>query len=281
VGAVLLGVIIAASFGSGDFVGGRASSTTPTISVLAVSQACSVVGAAILVLFVASHPAPHDIVYGALAGAVNVVGLGLLYRGLARYSAGVIAPITAVVGALVPVAWGLAHGERPSVLALVGVALAVGAGGLIALEPGASAARGLALGVGQAVGAGAALGSSLVLYAETASRSGQVPVLAGRLAAFVLAGVACSWLRRTRDVPLPHGSARGLAVGAGVFDVAATALLVVAVRRDLLSLVAPVVSLAPGMTVILAWRVDHERLRRAQRVGLLVALVGLALVATG
>jgi drug/metabolite transporter (DMT)-like permease len=281
VGAVLLGVIIAVSFGSGDFVGGRASARASTISVLAVSQACGVLGALVLVLAVSAHAAPRDIVYGALAGVVNVVGLGLLYRGLSRYSAGVVAPVTAVVGALVPVAWGLAHGERPSVIALVGVVLAVGAGGLIAREPGSSPTRGLALGAGQAVGAGVALGSSLVLYAETSSASGEVPVLAGRVAAFALAAVAYLWFRRGRDLPLPRGSARSLAVGAGAFDVTATALLVVAVRRDLLSLVAPIVSLAPGMTVILAWRVDHERLRVAQRVGLLVALVGLALVAVG
>jgi drug/metabolite transporter (DMT)-like permease len=281
VGAVLLGVVIAVSFGSGDFVGGRASSRTPTITVLVVSQACSVVGAAFLVLVVSAHAAPHDVVYGALAGAVNVVGLGLLYQGLARYSAGVVAPITAVVGALVPVAWGLAHGERPSALALTGVVLAVGAGALLALEPRASTTRGIARGAGQAVAAGIALGSSLVLYAETSTRSGEVPVLAGRAAAFVLAAVAFLWLRRARDLPMPRGSARSLAIGAGGFDVAATALLVVAVRHDLLSLVGPVVSLAPGMTVLLAWQIDHERLRRVQRVGLVVALVGLALVAVG
>jgi drug/metabolite transporter (DMT)-like permease len=280
-GAVLIGLVIAASFGSGDFVGGRASTTSPTIAVLFVLQACSLVGAAMLVLVVSAHVAPHDVVYGALAGAFNVVGLGLLYRSLARYPAGVVAPITAVVGALVPVVWGLAHGERPSGLALVGVVLAVGASALIAREPGGGASRGLALGAGQAVAAGAALGASLVLYSETSAASGQIPVLAGRAAAFALAAVAFVWLRRSRPIALPRGSAGALAIGAGVFDVVATALLVVAVRHDLISLVAPVVSLAPGVTVILAWQLGHERLRREQHMGLLVALVGLALVATG
>ncbi len=55
---------------------------------------------------VSAHVAPHDIVYGALAGAFNIVGLGLLYHGLAHNSAGVVAPIAAVVGSIVPVVWG-------------------------------------------------------------------------------------------------------------------------------------------------------------------------------
>ena len=114
--AVLLGLTIAAAFGSGDFVGGRASRNAASAAVLVVAGACSVVGALIVALVVAADVAPHDIVYGALAGAVNFTGLALLYHALAKYAAGVVAPITAVVGALVPVTWGLAHGERPSAL---------------------------------------------------------------------------------------------------------------------------------------------------------------------
>jgi drug/metabolite transporter (DMT)-like permease len=57
--------------------------------------------------------------------------------------------------------------------------------------------------------------------------------------------------------------------------------LLVAVRRDLLVIVAPIVSLAPAFTVVLAWWITGERLHRVQRVGFVVALVGLVLVAAG
>ena len=277
---MLLGIVIAASFGSGDFVGGRASHSSSTVAVLFVSQAVSVVGAVILVFFVSAQVAPHDLVYGALAGCVNVLGLGLLYHGLAHYAAGVVAPITAVVGSLVPVTWGLAHGERPSGVVLAGVVLAIAAGALIAREPGATV-RGLALGVPQAIAAGAGLGSSLVLFSETSSGSGQFPVLAARCAALVLAAIAVVWFRRAGRVQFPHGSAQTLAVAAGAFDILATALIVVAVRRELLSVVAPIASLAPGFTVVLAWQITRERLSVVQQVGLVMALAGLVLVAVG
>jgi uncharacterized membrane protein len=63
--------------------------------------------------------------------------------------------------------------------------------------------------------------------------------------------------------------------------VGATALLLLAVRRGLVVVVAPIAALAPGFTVLLAWIVLHERLGPTQKVGLASALVGLVLVAVG
>ena len=68
--------------------------------------------------------------------------------------------------------------------------------------------------------------------------------------------------------------------GAGLCDVAANALVVLAVRRGLLSLVAPVASLYPATTVVLARFVLHERIGRQRAGGLALGLVGLALIAT-
>ncbi len=68
---------------------------------------------------------------------------------------------------------------------------------------------------------------------------------------------------------------------AGTLDVSATALLLLAVRKGLISVVAGVAALAPGFTVLLAWAVLREHLRIEQRIGILAALVGLVLVAAG
>jgi drug/metabolite transporter (DMT)-like permease len=276
-----LGLTIAAAFGSGDFVGGRASRHAASAAVLVIAGVCSVAGALIVALVVAADVAPHDIVYGALAGAVNITGLALLYHALAKYAAGVVAPITAVIGALVPVTWGIAHGERPGALVWAGIALAIAAGALIAREPGPTNGRSWARGAAEAVAAGAALGMSLVLYSETSEASGQWPIFAARVSALACAVVAVAWLARQGAVQFPRGSARGFAVAAGVLDVAASVLLLVAVRRDLLVIVAPIVSLAPAFTVVLAWSITGERLNLVQRLGFVVALVGLVLVAAG
>jgi drug/metabolite transporter (DMT)-like permease len=282
--AVLLGVLVAASFGSGDFLGGEASKRSPTLTVLMVAQATAVAGAVIVTALVGARVAPHDIGFGAAAGCINIVGIGLLYQGLAVGPMGVVAPITAVVASILPIGWGLATGERPSVVVVIGAALATAAAALISRQPEdpdgdvAPARTGVLL----AVGAGACLGASLVLYLQTETESGLWPVLAARFAALVLVGLALVAVTTRRTaLPFPKGTDRKLALGAGALDVTATTLLVLAVRRGLILVVAPLAALAPAATVILARFVLGEHLHRAQRIGLAIALVGLVMVATG
>lgn len=279
--AVLLGLAVAAGFGGGDFLGGRASRSASTIAVLLVSQASALVGAVVVALVVGSHLGQHDLAYGAIAGGLNVIGLGFLYQGLSTGLMGTVAPVTAIVGAVVPVTWGLVTGEQPSPLVLIGVGCAIVAGALIARE---EDGRRLELGgrpLLLAVSAGAGFGMSFVFFAKTSPASGMWPVLSARAAAVVLVSVAVAWRSWRQSLSYPTGTERSVALGAGALDVGATALLLVAVRHGLVVVVAPIASLAPAATVVLAWLVLHERVSRLQLVGLAVALVGLALIAGG
>jgi uncharacterized membrane protein len=279
--AVLLGVMVAACFGSGDFLGGRASQHAPTIGVLLVAQCSALIGAALAAVLIGADVASADLVFGAVAGALNAAALGFLYRGLATRRMGVVAPVTAVVAAVVPISWGLASGERPSTAVFVGVVVAVTAGALIAREPDVHDAPGSSGAVGIAVTAGGLFGVSFVCFAETGDDSGYWPVLAARVAAVV--GVAVvAWAVAARGLParLPAGHAR-LAVAAGSLDVVATVLLLTAVREGLMVVVAPIAALAPAFTVVWAWAVLRERVTRHQVVGLALALVGLVLIAAG
>jgi drug/metabolite transporter (DMT)-like permease len=275
--AVFLGLLVAACFGSGDFFGGLASRRAATISILCLAQLCAVLGAILFALVFHGDPTGRDLAFGAGAGALSVVALGALYQGLALGRMGIVAPITAVVAACIPVAWGLATGESPSAVSLVGVFCAIGAGGLIAHEHDTAtggSARALAL----ALVAGVLFGWSFVLYAESRDDSGFWPVLTGRGAAVVLVVGAVLATGATLRVASPE---RRLAIGAGALDVGATVLLLVAVREGLSSLVAPVAALGPAFTVAWAWVVLREPIARLQLAGLGLALVGLALIAAG
>jgi drug/metabolite transporter (DMT)-like permease len=179
------------------------------------------------------------------------------------------------------VTWGLIDGERPSSVVLVGVVCAIVAAALLAREPDTGERAG---GRGQlllAVAAGFGLGTSFVFCGRTSVESGNWPVLTARLAAAVLAGCAVVVLSRRGRVDMPTGRPRRLALAAGALDVAGATLLLVALRRGLAVVVAPVASLAPGVTVVLAWQVLRERISRAQVVGLGVAGIGLVLIASG
>lgn len=280
--AVLLGVLVALSFGTADFLGGRASKTATTVAVLFLGVLVAVAGSLVVASLVEADVTGADYAYGAIAGAVNVTGLGLLYYGLAHYRVGVVAPLCAVMGALVPAAWGIVQGERPSAIVLAGAALAVVAAGLIAREAeehvdDPNRTRSIVL----ALAAGIALGSSLIFYSETSEGSGMWPIVSGRVAGLTLVSIALIALVVRSEVHFPTGQARGFAFTTGALDVAATALLLVAVRRGYLVVVAPLASLAPAFTVVFAWMFLHERIARVQFAGLLVGALGLVLVASG
>jgi drug/metabolite transporter (DMT)-like permease len=275
--AVFIGLLVAACFGSGDFLGGLGSRRVATVSILCLAQLVAVVGAVIFALVFHGEPTGRDLAFGAVAGAFSVVALGALYQGLALGRMGIVAPITAVVAACIPVIWGLATGESPSAVSLAGVGCAIAAGGLIAHEHDtATGGSGRALVL--ALVAGVLFGWSFVFYAESRDDSGFWPVLTGRGAAVVMVLTALVATGATLRVATPE---RWMATGAGALDVAATVLLLVAVREGLSSLVAPVAALGPAFTVGWAWAALREPIARLQVAGLALALVGLALIAGG
>src|SRR3954452_18275084 len=157
--AVTLGLLVAAGYGSGDFLGGHASKSSSTPGVLLYSQLSAAAGAIAVVVPFRAHLAGHDLLFGALAGVGNVTALALLYQGLSTGQMGVVAPVTAVVSAVFPITWGLVQGERPPTAVLVGVTLAVGAGALIGVSSDVSHA-GARRAVLLAVSAGICFGGS-------------------------------------------------------------------------------------------------------------------------
>ncbi len=244
---------------------------------LCVSQVAALFGATVIALGFGGHVFWTDMLLGALAGVLNAAAIGCLYRGLAIGQMGQVAPIAAVVGAILPVGWGLFRGERPGVPALVGVGLAVVAAALLAADADERRIRLGAPALILAAGAGVGFGVSLLLFATTSHHGGFWPVLSARAGAMVAVWTALAitgGLAGLRAVP------KALATGAGLLDVGATALLITALRTSLTVIVAPIASLAPGFTTLHAAWYLHERLSRVQLVGLGLALVGLGLIAT-
>jgi drug/metabolite transporter (DMT)-like permease len=277
--AVLLGVLVALSYGAGDFLGGLGTRAQAVTTVVAASQASALVLLAVGVPFEGSPLGWDDVGLGALAGGIGVVGILLLYQGLATGAMGVVAPVTAVGAAVVPLVVGLATGERPGVLALVGALVALGAVALVAggeADSPEHAKAGRGSPVVLAVGAGLAFGLVFVLLSATDEESGFWPLLGGRTVSVTLVGL---WLLRSRTPLLPRPGTRLVVLGAGLLDVTANGLYLLAVREGLLSVVAVLSSLYPAATVVLARVVLGERLRPAQLAGLGLGLAGVTLIA--
>ncbi|HEY4375546.1 MAG TPA: hypothetical protein VGM93_00235, partial [Acidimicrobiales bacterium] len=183
--ALVLGLLVAAAYGWGDFSGGLAARRASTTAVVwwsfVVSTACvGLMIAGWALLGGLPHPTTRAMVIGAAVGCLSPVGIGLLYKGLALGPMSVVSPVAAVVGAVVPVAWGLAHGERPPALALGGVAVALVAVVLISGATGPDPegdrphppARRV---VPIAFGAGAVFGATFVLLGSAGADAGVWP----------------------------------------------------------------------------------------------------------
>jgi len=275
---VVLGLVVAACFGSGDFLGGLASRRAQTVAVLSVAQVAALVVALGVTLGVGGTIDAHDVEFGVAAGLLNVTAIGCLYRGLALGQMGRVAPVAAVVGAVLPVVWGVARGESLSSFEIAGIVLAVLAGALLSSEPDERSGPLLGQALLLAIAAGVGFGVSLVLFAAASHHGEMWPVLGARVAA-----CAAVWIVLVcrRAVPTLAAVPKSLAGSAGVFDVGATMILLVTLKSNLTAVIAPVASLAPAFTAGHAWWYLHERVSRLQLVGLLVALAGLALIAVG
>lgn len=274
----LLALTSSLLWGAGDFLGGTVSRRLPALAVVGVSQALA------LVVFLAVALATGEAAQGmpatgwawaAAAGVSGLIGLVAFYSALAAGTMGVVAPIAAL-GVVVPVLAGLIGGERPSAVQMIGAGLGV-LGGVLASGPevrAGSSRRPVVL----AMVAGIAFGLVLVFLARGSEDSPLLTLVGMRatsvtlLAVVAMAAGSLGGVRRT-DLPV-----LGLI---GLLDGGANLTYAIATTAGLLSLVAVLASLYPAVTVVLARVVHHERMTRVQDAGVVVAVVGVVLVASG
>ena len=247
------------------------------LGVTLVSQAA---GFAALVVAVAirGEVGGRSFAIGLLAGLGGGVGLAAFYRALSLGTMSVVSPIAAC-GALVPFALSLATGERPSRIALAGALAALTGAVLASVEErrAASHSPGRARAIVLAVAAAVALGI-FVYFLGLGSREGDAlsTLFGARVGSLTVLAVVAAVLRA--PVRIPRSSV--LAVAAvGLADVSANALFAFASRHGLLALVSVLGSLYPVVTVLLAHVLLGERLTRTQRVGVVLALAGVAVIA--
>ncbi len=263
----------AVTWGASDYCGGRASRWANSAVVVLAAQLSSVplLGLA-LWLTAGGGPDGTAIAWGLLAGLSGGIGLLLLYRTLAMGAMSVVAPVTAVTSALLPLVVGLVTARPPGPLALTGAVLAVVAIGLVSLTPGGGRVTGPVVGI--ALAAGAFLGLFYVLLAPVSATAGLWPLVGVRLGVLVPTLVLV-W-RAGEPVRLP-GKAVRWALVTGALDVVANAAYLFAAYHGTLSVVGPIASLYPAATVLLALLVDRERLRPVQISALCLAAVALVL----
>lgn len=290
--AVGLAAVSALSYGASDFTGAVASKKNDATVVTVAVQAVSLIAlGAIIVVFPSGRLIAVDLVWGAVGGLGTALGLVMFYKALALGPMSVAAALTALWSSAIPVVTGLALGDRPGAVTLVGIGVAIPSAVLVSIEGGDG---GAALGATPreraarwrqqartrllAVVAGIGFGLFFVALSRTSPDAGLHPLLGARAAS--ISGLTIAL------VASKHRSGFGARwwptiVLAGLLDCAANSFYLGAVQLGSLTWVAAISSLYPVSTVLLARVVLGERLGRVQIGGLGTAAAALVLVGIG
>lgn len=272
----LLAIGAAAAYGIADYAGGRATRSAPATSVTFIGQFTALIFLLVIVpLTGAPLPTLHDWIWSGLGGFGGAIALLAFYRAMSCGAMTVIAPISAVVGLTIPVVVGYLQGERPAIIAYPGILIAILAVALVGdvLDRHDLPAPWSAIGLAGLAGVG--FGLIFVCLGQTSSASGLWPLVGQRLVSVPTVLVVAVVLRHRIQL---RGNVLKLALFSGVLDTTANGFYLVSVRHGLLSLVAVITALYPVSTVVLALRLDHERLHRSQTAGLILAAISLILV---
>jgi drug/metabolite transporter (DMT)-like permease len=294
--AVSLALLSAAGYGLSDFLGGFLSRRGSAWPVAVAGQLSAAVCTTVVALLTRGHPTGAHFAWAVLGGAGTAIGSGFLYRGLATGRMGLVAPVSAVGAAIVPVLVGLASGERLSWLTWLGFGAAVPGIWFVSVGPRDPASRrdglrsgagrskagrmraAVPAGLGDGLAAGLGFGVLFVALGQIPRTGGLLPLaLCQATSVPVLVVVAMA----LRVAWVPRDRASRLAVLTGPLGTVATGAFLLATQHGYLSVAGVLASLYPAVTVLLAVVVLRERIRLRQGIGLALCGASLACVAGG
>jgi drug/metabolite transporter (DMT)-like permease len=270
-----LALAASVSWGFSDYLGGVKSRVVPLLTLIMVSQLAGLALVGVLAVATHSYPDGRTAIYAVLAGSAGLIALAAFYRGMAIGRISIVAPISAT-GAALPIAAGLARGERPGIWALAGIALALAGVILASAENHPERGRSLAAEVPLALGAALGFGIFFLFVAKASEHHHAIAAtLMLRLTTAPLVLLALLVLRQAPRIP--RGNLHWLIL-IGLLDSGANTLYALATDHGLLSLVSPLASLYPLTTVLLAQALLREHVARHQKYGIALALAGVALI---
>lgn len=277
--SVLLALGAAFAYGLSDFIGGVASRRTSAWPVAFLASVGALVGALALALARSGSPTTADLLWGALAGVGGGFGGAFLYRGLSIGKMGVVAPISGVGAAIVPVFVGVATGERPGLLVWLGLVLALPGIWLVAREPSLDADQpASAEGVVDGILAGLGFGVIFAAMGQVPDTAGYWPLAIAQTASLVAIAVTAAVMGGSIR---PRAATDWWGFGGGILATAAVLLFLLATQQGLLTVASVLTSLYPAFTVLLASLALKEHMHRAQGLGLGLCAVAVICVAAG
>jgi len=273
--AALFGLASALSWGIGDFSGGLASRKVGAYRAVMYGEAIGLVFAFIAIPFV-NEPFPdsHTLKWSIAAGIVGTIGLLAFFEAMRLGRISIVAPLSALIGAIIPVVVGSILEGMPQFGVLFGFALALIAVVLISREKDESESKRNSH-LYLPILAGTAFGLYFVFMNEASEDLVIGPLITARSSGML--SIALYLLFKRKSFRIKSGSWHLLTIN-GFFDVGGNLFYILATQAGRLDVSAVLSSLYPGMTVFLAWLILKEKLQSSQWVGILLALISIILI---
>jgi drug/metabolite transporter (DMT)-like permease len=273
--AITYGLSSAIVWGAGDFSAGFASRKSGVISVVLFSQ---LIGAGFLLflamVFSDAFPPLGDMALGGLAGVFGVLGLIALYEGLSRGRMGIVAPVSAIVTALIPIGFAFFKEGLPTTPQILGLFLALVSVWLLSYSkekekryPFTEFTLPLLAGIG--------FGLFFVLIDTATHVSVLWPLVGTRCVSLVIMSIL---FLTSSSAQVPKKNQLTFIALAGICDVLGNMFFALATNLGRLDISAMLSSLFPAATVTLAWFFLKEKLNRHQWAGVAMAMVVLVLI---
>lgn len=270
--SILLGLLASLLIGTSDFLGAKAAGRSSPLQATTMAFA----GGGLVALSYSpllGTPTVRDMALGAISGIAVCVALTTLWRGYAESSLGVAGPVAAVVSTVLPVLYDAATGEVPGPIGWIGISVGIAA---LVLTSWTADSEHMLIGVTLGGLSGVAFAAMLIISVSTSEGSGTWPIVSQRATALLLAGGAGLVMHRR---PIATGSAIRWSALAGACGASGVAAVVFGGQRGSITQVVVAGSMYPAVAIALGWVFHGDLLRGRQIVGLLAALVGVALIA--
>jgi len=277
--ASFLGLASALSWGTGDFIGGVASRKIGAYRTVIFVQ---FIGLIFIILafpfFKEPFPDIHVIKWSVIAGGIGTTGFLLFYEAMRKGPLSIIAPLSALVGAIIPVTVGIFTEGFPSTRVFFSFGLAFIAILLVSYEkPDKKEKKKKKTYLPLAILAGIGFGFYFVLIHEASRNLVLAPMIIARTAGTAIVMAFFLFQKgnlRTEAKYFP------VLILSSIFDVAGNVFYILASQLGRLDISAVLSSLYPGMTVFLAWLILKEKLQFSQWFGIILALVAIILMTT-
>ena len=278
--ASLLALFSSILWGSADYLAGNLSKRFKAIAVTGASQAIGLITGVVLVLVTGSYIAPNLSWNGYFvpaigAGIAGFLGLVSFYSGLSTGRMGVVSPIS-TLSAVIPLTFAFISGERPTIIQIAGMGIAL-LGAFCASGPdivNGLPIKPLLFGLGAALG----FGIALTFMAQGSKTSSLMTMTSMRV---ISVSICILIALRYRTIDGFGKSDIKILVVIGVTDFVANLLLGVATTKGLVSVAMVLGGLFPIVTSLLAFKFLHERLHKAQYLGIILAVAGVSVISVG